>query len=1011
MAVTDSVPFVGRERESAQLEAALQQAKESRGGTWVATGPAGIGKTRLLQWMDEQARARGFETRWAYCLKEANDPFFPFAQIFRTEVRAPLSSRPDWREPADLPTVLFYEEEKPAQMLERTVAMSTRAPTLLITRERESTMRQRQPGLSPKARIVWLARVEAHGALNPSSLDMIGQVVALHFEEAPGSIVAIGSLEYLISQNSFLPVLKLVQFLRDSAEATGGHLLTSVNPLALDRRELALLEGEGEIATAGKAGDRRDSQEPEPPTLTMLRYLHTLEGWCRRAPQLIFVDDLQWADPQSLQAVQFLARNIRALPLLIVGSVREGETVSASEARESSLVDTLDAMQREGTLTLLPVRPLEGSAPARLCAEVLGAPPLVGRDPDSLQSVLDKAAGNPYYLLEMLRQLRADGALAETPEGVRLTTPKGSALEAERLPDTLQRLVARRLKGLTGAERDLLELAAIAGREFEPDVLAAVQGHPAEALSGAIEGLLAQHLVVPGREGTRHQLSFAHPILWEGTFAEVPENRLRPQALLLAGWYAAHRADDVERIARLYYLAKEPKEGVRWVRKAIEHATLERADRQVERYHRWLQELFDRADTSPEERLRIGLETALGLYVREGRNDVVDRIIASLAVLHAPPHRLDMVRALQAFMTSHESPELGLEQAAALETEMAERGGTVPPLVNALVNAVEGNARFARGDFHGSLQAYQRAFSIRDPEVPKWFQTRLCYDIGWVAREIEDEPTYKEAMTLGQTLAEELGADRFRAFFLNLEALTCTYRGELQRAEEVMRRYIGMLRSVGNVSATAITLWDLANLYLILGSPEKARSSIEEGRTLASAFGFTMIKDLFLVPAGRVDLLEGRLAEAEEKLSAAVQRIRATNATGPIGFVQLHLAAVRLARGDLPGADKLLAVLTPENRELHPHDRPFRLRLLAALARAQHSGEVAVGQARAAVGAARELHDVVEEAHALAELARCETAIGEAEHGTEHARQAAEMYARTGAAPLRALPYEPSPPA
>jgi tetratricopeptide (TPR) repeat protein/CRP-like cAMP-binding protein len=79
---TGEVPLVGRRAEMARLFGALERAAGGRGSLWSLTGPAGIGKSRLMEELSRVAARRGFETRWALSTWEGQSPLYPFVQLF-----------------------------------------------------------------------------------------------------------------------------------------------------------------------------------------------------------------------------------------------------------------------------------------------------------------------------------------------------------------------------------------------------------------------------------------------------------------------------------------------------------------------------------------------------------------------------------------------------------------------------------------------------------------------------------------------------------------------------------------------------------------------------------------------------------------------------------------------------------------------------------------------------------------------------------------------------------------
>ena len=84
-----SRPFVGRGRELEELQEALDEAAAERGGVMIVTGDAGIGKTRLLTEVADQAMAHGWTVFAGRCWEEGGAPaYWPWIQV----VRAPAET-------------------------------------------------------------------------------------------------------------------------------------------------------------------------------------------------------------------------------------------------------------------------------------------------------------------------------------------------------------------------------------------------------------------------------------------------------------------------------------------------------------------------------------------------------------------------------------------------------------------------------------------------------------------------------------------------------------------------------------------------------------------------------------------------------------------------------------------------------------------------------------------------------------------------------------------------------
>ncbi len=220
-----------------------------------------------------------------------------------------------------------------------------------------------------------------------------------------------------------------------------------------------------------------------------------------RAPVLIVLDDLHWADASSLRLLSHLARYSDPAPMLILGTYRDTDLPHAPQ-----LADTLVDLNREHLDERILLTGLDEQAVTELIAGATRAAPA-----DLAPILLQETRGNPFFLVEMLRHL-ADSEAFDPPEVER----RGAAPLLERIgvPDGVRQLVERRLARLARPTGEALMLASLLGQKFDLGALAAVTERAPEELSDALEEALEAGLLseVPGPPGT---FEFSHALVRE----------------------------------------------------------------------------------------------------------------------------------------------------------------------------------------------------------------------------------------------------------------------------------------------------------------------------------------------------------------------------------------------------------------------------------------------------------------------------------------------------------------
>ncbi len=137
------------------------------------------------------------------------------------------------------------------------------------------------------------------------------------------------------------------------------------------------------------------------PDRIMFSVLEFIENRTKIQPLIIRIEDLQWADSQSIQLLHFLARNAKSMKLMLLGTYRSEELVTESGESRGALFDALRLMRREGLVEEIE---LKGLSPENVGSLVEGT--LGDRvDQNVTKRVVEESEGNPLYAIETTRML------------------------------------------------------------------------------------------------------------------------------------------------------------------------------------------------------------------------------------------------------------------------------------------------------------------------------------------------------------------------------------------------------------------------------------------------------------------------------------------------------------------------------------------------------------------------------------------------------------------------------
>jgi DNA-binding SARP family transcriptional activator len=210
---------------------------------------------------------------------------------------------------------------------------------------------------------------------------------------------------------------------------------------------------------------------------------------------VLFMDDVQWADPTTLEFLAYVAWRVSSERVLVVMTYRREDAAGLSE--------WLDRLAERRAVTTVHLSRLSlGDTEeilSRMSSRAFGGLPSLA---DYLQR---ESEGNPFYLVEYLRWLIESGVVRI--DSRRRISKLESRLRESALPSGVRALIQSRLSKMDQESRHLLELTAVIGRAFDLDLLrsSADRGH--DAVLATVEALMTSGLIVETPAGAYY---FSH---------------------------------------------------------------------------------------------------------------------------------------------------------------------------------------------------------------------------------------------------------------------------------------------------------------------------------------------------------------------------------------------------------------------------------------------------------------------------------------------------------------------
>jgi class 3 adenylate cyclase/tetratricopeptide (TPR) repeat protein len=627
-----------------------------------------------------------------------------------------------------------------------------------------------------------------------------------------------------------------------------------------------------------------------------------------RAPLVLLLEDVHWADNSSLDSVELLHGALRDKPLLLLSAARP----SLYERRPEWMAGRPNHQRLDLSL-------LADDASAQLVAEILQKADTV---PDRLRDlIVERAEGNPFYVEELIKMLIEQGVIERvTNDELRVTSEEDSSLvarhsslaeswhfhldrlDAIHVPATLTGVLQARLDSLPAVERETLQRASVVGRLFWDAAVAYVGEADPATVAPIWPALGLRELVYPREEtafeGT-HEYVFKHALLRDVTYESVLLRRRRDYHQRAAQWLIIAGGDRVDEYADLiaahYAAAGERPAEAHWQTRAGKHAAARFALPEAERAISRALVLLPKGDVATRYELLLERES---IYQLQGRRDRQTADLAALAELVAklnqPGPSAEVALRYASFYNFTGDYDAALNAAATAEP-LAVAAGDAERQAKAHLQA--GQAHRARGEYELARADFHLAIDLARRGGARYAEAEALRGLGITAQEQGDTTGQRETFERSLALAREIGDRRTERRTLNSLGVIEENVGNYEQARAYFEQSLALGRAIGDRTGVGTVLGNLGVTAMDTGDLTGARANFEEALAIARETGDTVGVDVWLLNLAFVAATEGDTATALTYYNEAARGFEAAGDRSSQGYVFNGIGRVQLEAG------------------------------------------------------------------------------------------------------------------
>lgn len=306
-------------------------------------------------------------------------------------------------------------------------------------------------------------------------------------------------------------------------------------------------------------------------------------------PLIIFIDDLHWADNDTLNLCYYISRNSIHRRILIIGTYRPEDLQIPAEGKSHKLIEMKHELSREGILTSITLTRL---LPEDIFNITLSLFPNTKFEETFYRNLFNETEGNPFFVIETLKLLKSEGIIIQSDGNYYLKDEYYNIS----IPAKVHDIIMRRIDRLEEDNREILEIGAVEGESFHSGTIIHCLDINRLKLLRKLQSLEREHHIIHPAD---KMYRFDHGKIREALYDDITPELKQEYHLLIAGYFIEMSKDDESQapnIAQHLLKGGEEYQALPYVIAAANRARIVFANEQALRFYQTAVDIIAKED-------------------------------------------------------------------------------------------------------------------------------------------------------------------------------------------------------------------------------------------------------------------------------------------------------------------------------------------------------------------------------------------------------------------------------